>query len=244
MRLGALFEAAVGTVDGDLPPGGIDEPAEAGAVGAVLLHLSPGGGTRVGRREQLDDEVGAQRQESLLVLGREPGKPVAEDPGRIRRTYRTVGQLEAGRGVEGDAGPMLFGPAIQGGDQETVPRPRFPADGRHHRDAPFRVALDPHVLIQLAELEELLAAHVDGRGHVQLQGRRAVPLLEDHHDLRLPHAARGNQRSGTGVRPMEARPLGSRPLTPSPSTDRSAGHGVRPPAGVRPMEARPLGSRP
>jgi len=116
---------------------------------------------------------------------------------------------------------------MEGSAQETIPRPRFPAGRRHHRDTPSPVAFDPQVAIQLAELEELLPANVDDRGHVQLQGHRAGPLMEDRHDLRLPHAPRGNQRSRTAPRSApHGGPATWHPtLDAIPSTGRTAGHG-------------------
>jgi hypothetical protein len=122
--LGGIVEALDGlsrSVDLDAPFVGVDQPAAAGAVVAVLRHLRLEVGEGVRRRPQLDDEVRAKGKEAPLLLRGEAGQPGALDPRRVRRAHRAVGQDEPARGVEGDPAAVPLGPVGQGGDDPPGP---------------------------------------------------------------------------------------------------------------------------
>lgn len=95
-RLGEVLHGAVGVVDEKLPLVRQNQPAQPGAVVAVLLHLALEGWHGIGRRGDLDHEVGTQRQELPPPLRRDRREAGVRGPGRIGRPYGAVGELEAG----------------------------------------------------------------------------------------------------------------------------------------------------
>src|SRR6266550_293201 len=88
------FHGLAGAVDIRPLVEGINQPAEARAVGEVLPHLLLQVGEPIRWRAQFHDEIGTQGRSPFLLFLSESIPPVTPDPRSIRRAFGAVRKSE------------------------------------------------------------------------------------------------------------------------------------------------------
>jgi len=143
---------------------GVNQPSQLSAVGQPLLHLFPQDPNLVCLGTQLDDETGTYRPEAAKGSGIQILDALLEDPRRIGRTPRAIGQQPTGGRIKGDASLVLTGPVPELRADFVVARTGPRVSQRHDDEFPVGGHFQTQVWMFGAELGKGFVGHgADGQ---------------------------------------------------------------------------------